>query len=153
MKKTRVYFDAIHDDTCVTTDLAPYHSSTTINNKFIDPRRRETKLDNSRPFFNQHSNSSSFYLNEYHPNCKMRAYSNKKYNQLFNYFNLITIFGLVVFGFQTVNAKPEVFTNAFLVKMKQPLVRHLADQVAQRNGFVNFGPVSFFTSYLIINYY
>ncbi|KAG8036772.1 hypothetical protein G9C98_004094 [Cotesia typhae] len=141
MKKTRVYFDAIHDDTCVTTDLAPYHSSTTINNKFIDPRRRETKLDNSRPFFNQHSNSSCFYLNEYHPNCKMRAYSNKKYNQLFNYFHLITIFGLMVFGFQTVNAKPEVFTNAFLVKMKQPLVRHLADQVAQRNGFVNFGPV------------
>jgi len=36
----------------------------------------------------------------------------------------------------------EVFTNSFLVKMRQPTERHVADQVALKNGFVNLGPVS-----------
>lgn len=36
----------------------------------------------------------------------------------------------------------EVFTNTFLVKMRQPAERHVADRVAVRNGFVNLGPVS-----------
>lgn len=36
----------------------------------------------------------------------------------------------------------EIFTNTFLVKMRQPAERHVADHVADRNGFVNLGPVS-----------
>lgn len=139
MKKTRVYFDAIHDDTCVTTDLALYHSSSIINNKFIDPLRKN-KINNLSPFYKQ--KSSGYYLNEYDDNYKMRGDRNK-YKKVCHYFNLITIFALVIIGSQSVNAKPEVFTNAFLVKMKQPLVRDIADQVAQRNGFLNLGPVSF----------
>lgn len=43
-------------------------------------------------------------------------------------------------------ANAEIFTNSFLVKMKQPAVRTLADQIAVRNGFVNLGPVSIFNS-------
>ena len=38
--------------------------------------------------------------------------------------------------------KAEVFTNTFLVKMREPAERHVADSVAARNGFVNLGPVS-----------
>lgn len=41
-----------------------------------------------------------------------------------------------------VYAKGEIFTNAFLVKMKQPADRSIADGVAARNGFVNLGSVS-----------
>lgn len=39
-------------------------------------------------------------------------------------------------------ARAEVFTNSFLVKMREPAARHLADKIATRNGFVNLGPVS-----------
>lgn len=35
----------------------------------------------------------------------------------------------------------EVFTNTFLVKMRQPAERHVADRVAARNGFFNLGPI------------
>ncbi|XP_043462126.1 neuroendocrine convertase 2 [Leptopilina heterotoma] len=37
--------------------------------------------------------------------------------------------------------KAEVFTNTFLVKMREPAERHVADFVAARNGFVNLGPL------------
>lgn len=41
-----------------------------------------------------------------------------------------------------VQATSEVFTNSFLVKLKQPVNKLLADEVAKRNGFINLGPVS-----------
>ena len=56
-------------------------------------------------------------------------------------------------------AEAEIFTNSFLVKMKQPAKRDLADIIASRNGFVNLGPVSFFffvslyTLYLLLCMY
>ena len=46
-------------------------------------------------------------------------------------------------------AEAEIFTNSFLVKMKQPAKRDLADIIASRNGFVNLGPVSFFFCFII----
>ena len=56
-----------------------------------------------------------------------------------------------------VDAKPDVFTNAFLVKMKNPANRLVADNVASRNGFVNLGPVSsmflFHTSISLLDCY
>lgn len=39
-------------------------------------------------------------------------------------------------------ARSEVFTNSFLVRLRRPAERLLADSVANRNGFVNLGPVS-----------
>ncbi|XP_031780464.1 neuroendocrine convertase 2 [Nasonia vitripennis] len=38
-------------------------------------------------------------------------------------------------------ARAELFTNSFLVKMRQPAARQVADRIASRNGFVNLGPV------------
>lgn len=51
---------------------------------------------------------------------------------------LFAVIGLVLVGTTTA----EVFTNTFLVRMRQPAERHVADRVAFRNGFVNLGPVS-----------
>ncbi|GBN27467.1 hypothetical protein AVEN_226448-1 [Araneus ventricosus] len=36
----------------------------------------------------------------------------------------------------------EVFTNAFLVELKEPHGNEVANEVAKRNGFTNVGPVS-----------
>lgn len=52
---------------------------------------------------------------------------------------LLAVIGLFVFAGTTT---AEVFTNTFLVKMRQPAERHEADRVALRNGFINLGPVS-----------
>ncbi|XP_076165395.1 prohormone processing protease amontillado [Ptiloglossa arizonensis] len=48
---------------------------------------------------------------------------------------------LAVLVFLCAGSSAEVFTNTFLVKMRQPAERHVADRVAARNGFVNLGPV------------
>lgn len=48
---------------------------------------------------------------------------------------------LAVIAFLCAGTTAEVFTNTFLVKMRQPAERHVADRVAIRNGFVNLGPV------------
>jgi len=52
---------------------------------------------------------------------------------------LLAVIGLLVLAGTTT---AEVFTNTFLVRMRQPAERHVADRVALRNGFVNLGPVS-----------
>ncbi|GFS39110.1 hypothetical protein TNIN_148391 [Trichonephila inaurata madagascariensis] len=36
----------------------------------------------------------------------------------------------------------EVFTNAFLVELKEPHGNEVANEVANRNGFSNLGPLS-----------
>lgn len=38
-------------------------------------------------------------------------------------------------------ADAEVYTNSFLVRMREPAEKHVADNVAARNGFVNLGSV------------
>ncbi|XP_031845673.1 prohormone processing protease amontillado [Nomia melanderi] len=48
---------------------------------------------------------------------------------------------LAVIAFLAAGSNAEVFTNTFLVKMRQPAERHIADRVAARNGFINLGPV------------
>lgn len=48
---------------------------------------------------------------------------------------------LAVIALLCAGSSAEVFTNTFLVKMRQPAERHIADRVAARNGFVNLGPV------------
>ena len=60
---------------------------------------------------------------------------------------LLGIFLVILAAFCD-QVKAEVFTNTFLVKMREPAERHVADFVASRNGFVNLGPVS-----LILFYY
>lgn len=50
---------------------------------------------------------------------------------------------LAVIALLCAGSSAEVFTNTFLVKMRQPADKHVADRVAARNGFVNLGPVSF----------
>ncbi|KAF7992328.1 hypothetical protein HCN44_001653 [Aphidius gifuensis] len=40
-----------------------------------------------------------------------------------------------------VRATSEVFTNSFLVKLKQSVDKTLADEVAKRNGFINLGSI------------
>ncbi|CAD1478057.1 unnamed protein product, partial [Heterotrigona itama] len=47
---------------------------------------------------------------------------------------------LAVIALLCAGSSAEVFTNTFLVKMRQPAERHVADRVAARNGFVNLGP-------------
>lgn len=49
---------------------------------------------------------------------------------------------LAVIALLCAGSSAEVFTNTFLVKMRQPAERHVADRVAARNGFVNLGPVN-----------
>lgn len=49
---------------------------------------------------------------------------------------------LAVIALLCAGSSAEVFTNTFLVKMRQPAERHIADRVAARNGFVNLGPVN-----------
>ncbi|KYN27190.1 Neuroendocrine convertase 2, partial [Trachymyrmex cornetzi] len=51
---------------------------------------------------------------------------------------LLAVIGLLVLAGTTT---AEVFTNTFLVRMRQPAERHVADRVALRNGFINLGPV------------
>ncbi|XP_071650464.1 neuroendocrine convertase 2 isoform X1 [Temnothorax longispinosus] len=51
---------------------------------------------------------------------------------------LLAVIGLLVL---TGTTTAEVFTNTFLVRMRQPAERHIADRVALRNGFINLGPV------------
>ncbi|CAL1293015.1 unnamed protein product [Larinioides sclopetarius] len=36
----------------------------------------------------------------------------------------------------------EVFTNAFLVELKEPHGNEVANEVAKRNGFTNIGPIT-----------
>lgn len=58
---------------------------------------------------------------------------------------------LAVIALLCAGSNAEVFTNTFLVKMRQPAEGHVADRVAVRNGFVNLGPVSLgFCSYQYI---
>lgn len=40
------------------------------------------------------------------------------------------------------NASQEVFTNSFLVRLRRDVDKHIAHQIAKRNGFVNLGAVS-----------
>lgn len=49
---------------------------------------------------------------------------------------------LAVIALLCAGSSAEVFTNTFLVKMRQPAERHVADRVAARNGFINLGPVN-----------
>lgn len=49
---------------------------------------------------------------------------------------------IALFLLATGTTTAEIFTNTFLVRMRQPAERHVADRVALRNGFVNLGPVS-----------
>lgn len=72
---------------------------------------------------------------------------------IFHTINLLAIIILISCALHQVQAKPDIFTNAFLVKMRQPVIRQLADDIAKRNGFVNLGSVSFnFSIIFIINY-
>lgn len=49
------------------------------------------------------------------------------------------------------NARGDLFTNSFLVKFRREVDNQVAHSVADRNGFVNLGPVSnFFFSYFLI---
>ncbi|KAK0098162.1 hypothetical protein PV326_010739 [Microctonus aethiopoides] len=60
---------------------------------------------------------------------------------IFHTINLLAIIILISCALHQVQAKPDIFTNAFLVKMRQPVIRQLADDIAKRNGFVNLGSV------------
>jgi hypothetical protein len=57
---------------------------------------------------------------------------------------IISLVFLQTLGCGPIQVQAEVFTNSFLVRMREPSARHIADQVALRNGFVNLGPVSIF---------
>lgn len=54
----------------------------------------------------------------------------------------LAVIALLLLAAGASTATAEIFTNTFLVRMRQPAERHVADRVAHRNGFVNLGPVS-----------
>lgn len=71
--------------------------------------------------------------------------ANAKYDlDVFRRSPLVTMLPLAVIALFLLagSTTAEVFTNTFLVRMRQPTQRHEADRVALRNGFVNLGPVS-----------
>lgn len=73
-----------------------------------------------------------------------------------DYYISLFIFFLTFLNFNSdhlneVQATSEVFTNSFLVKLKQSVDKTLADEVAKRNGFINLGSVSFYLQYVQLN--
>lgn len=57
-------------------------------------------------------------------------------------FGAVCLILFVLFKSCHVVYTKELFTNSFLVKFRQGVDNNLAHNVANRNGFVNLGPVS-----------
>ncbi|XP_011501161.1 PREDICTED: neuroendocrine convertase 2 [Ceratosolen solmsi marchali] len=79
-------------------------------------------------------------LNE--SDAKMNKITSKRQHRRSIFFT----FGFLLVLLQTMNrglteVRAEIFTNSFLVRMREPSARHLVDQIAYRNGFVNLGSV------------
>lgn len=72
----------------------------------------------------------------------LRSGSSNHNNTLHRGTMNMTLLLLVGLALLAGEASAEVFTNSFLVKMREPAAGHLADKIATRNGFVNLGPVS-----------
>ena len=67
----------------------------------------------------------------------MNLYDIKRFDRLHLFFFVIIL--LNKFN----NAFCNILTNSYLVEFNNGIDRSIADQIAQRNGFVNVGPVSF----------
>ena len=53
---------------------------------------------------------------------------------------LILVF-ITIIEITLTQSSPEVFTNTFLVRLKRNADKHIAHQIAKRNGFINLGAV------------
>lgn len=71
--------------------------------------------------------------------------------QRFNGNSIVLIISFLLCGFVNV-CFSKILTNSYLIEFLHDTDRAIADQVAQRNGFLNLGPVSEYIqfSFLII---
>lgn len=73
--------------------------------------------------------------------CRIESSRNAKWHFVPPLNAVIILVIITLIEITLTNSSPEVFTNTFLVRLKRDADKHIAHQIAKRNGFINLGAV------------